>query len=270
MTRSRFSDALAFVLAEEGGSVDHPRDPGGPTRHGVTQGTLARWRGRPVSREEVWALGPADVEPIYRALYWDAVAGDALPPGLDLAVFDTSVHAGPRRALRLLQQALGVPEDGRMGPITTAAAASDPPAAIRALLARRLAHLKTLPGWPTFGRGWSRRLRRLEQAALARATPTRLAIAGGSSQQAAPGRATLDQPTTTGEVSMLDTKSILASRTVWANLVGLAAVALGALGFDTSGLDPSAFAEAAIQLVVASSFIASTVFRIVATRQLLG
>lgn len=69
---------------------------------------------------------------------------------------------------------------------------------------------------------------------------------------------------------MLDTKSILASRTVWSNLVGLAAVALGVFGFDTTGLDPSAFAEAAVQLVAAASFIASTVFRIVATRQLLG
>ena len=36
---------------------------------------------------------------------------------------------------------------------------------------------------------------------------------------------------------MLDTKTILASRTVWANLIGLAALVLGLFGFDGSALD---------------------------------
>lgn len=35
---------------------------------------------------------------------------------------------------------------------------------------------------------------------------------------------------------MFDTKTILASRTIWANLIGLAALVLGLLGFDTSAL----------------------------------
>ncbi|MFC4174673.1 hypothetical protein ACFOYU_21900 [Microvirga sp. GCM10011540] len=69
---------------------------------------------------------------------------------------------------------------------------------------------------------------------------------------------------------MIDTKTILASRTVWANLVGLAALVLGLLGFDASELDSGAFAEAAAQLVAGASFIASTVFRILATKQILS
>ena len=67
---------------------------------------------------------------------------------------------------------------------------------------------------------------------------------------------------------MLDTKTILFSRTVWANLVGLAALALGLLGFETAGLDEAALVESILQLVAAASFVLSTVFRIVATRQL--
>jgi hypothetical protein len=69
---------------------------------------------------------------------------------------------------------------------------------------------------------------------------------------------------------MLDTKPILLSRTVWANLVGLAAVALGLLGFDTAGLDEAALVESILQLVAAASFVLSTFFRVVATRQLLA
>jgi hypothetical protein len=67
---------------------------------------------------------------------------------------------------------------------------------------------------------------------------------------------------------MLDIKSIFLSRTVWANLVGLVALALGFLGFDTRELDEAAVVESILQIVAAGSFVLSTVFRIVATRQL--
>ena len=67
---------------------------------------------------------------------------------------------------------------------------------------------------------------------------------------------------------MLDTKSILASRTVWANLVGLVALALGLLGFDTRELDQAALVESILQIIAAASFVLSTFFRILATRQL--
>ena len=69
---------------------------------------------------------------------------------------------------------------------------------------------------------------------------------------------------------MIDTKTILASRTVWANLIGLAALVLGLFGFDASALNSPGFAEAAAQLIAAASFVASTVFRILATRQILN
>lgn len=69
---------------------------------------------------------------------------------------------------------------------------------------------------------------------------------------------------------MLDTKTILASRTVWANLIGLVALVLGLFGFDASALGTGAFEEAVIQIIAAASFIASTVFRILATKQILN
>lgn len=69
---------------------------------------------------------------------------------------------------------------------------------------------------------------------------------------------------------MIDTKTILASRTVWANLIGLVALVLGLLGFDAGDLETEAFAQAAVQLVAAASFVASTLFRILATRQIMS
>ncbi len=69
---------------------------------------------------------------------------------------------------------------------------------------------------------------------------------------------------------MLDTKTIFTSRTIWSNLIGLAALVLGLFGFDASELGSGAFEEAAVQLIAAASFVASTIFRIVATKQIVN
>lgn len=253
MAASNFDRALARVLQFEGGFVNHPLDPGGATNLGVTRATLARARARPVTVDHVRALTRSEAASIYRRFYWNAVRADDLPGGLDLAVFDLAVNAGPARAARLLQKALGLPLDGVIGPKTLAAArAANPAEAIAALTRARLGFLHRLSTWRVFGRGWSRRVAAIERAslALARAPAT---LPSTSDQKGPP---------------MTDTKSILASRTVWANVIGLAAVALGVLGYNTAGLDATGLADAAVQIVAAVSFIASTIFRVVATTRL--
>lgn len=69
---------------------------------------------------------------------------------------------------------------------------------------------------------------------------------------------------------MIDSKTILSSRTVWSNVIGLGALVLGSLGLDATGLEAPAFADAVAQIIAAGSFIASTVFRIIATKQILN
>lgn len=253
MAARNFDFALAHVLQFEGGFVNHPLDPGGATNLGITRATLARSRGRPVTVAHVRALTRSEAASIYRRFYWNAVRADDLPGGLDLAVFDLAVNAGPARAARLLQRALGVSADGAIGSTTLAAArAANPAEAIAALTRARLGFLHRLSTWRVFGRGWSRRVAAIERASLALAgAPAKLPFT--------PARK--GPPVT-------DTKSILASRTVWANAIGLAAVALGFFGYDTAGLDATGLAEAIVQIVAAASFVASTIFRVVATKQL--
>ena len=67
---------------------------------------------------------------------------------------------------------------------------------------------------------------------------------------------------------MNDVKSILASRTVWANIVGLISVGLALAGIDLDDADANRLVEAATQIVAAMSFIGSTVFRIAASHRL--
>ncbi|NBJ11518.1 glycoside hydrolase family 108 protein [Microvirga arsenatis] len=164
---SRFEQAVGIVLEHEGGFVDHPRDPGGATRFGITRETLSRARGRPATVEDVRRLTRAEARAIYRRLYWDVLRADELPPGLDLAAFDLAVHAGPPRAAAMLQAVVGVEADGIVGPRTLAAArAADAAQAIRSLTRARLGFLSRLAAWPVFGRGWSRRVLGVEREAL--------------------------------------------------------------------------------------------------------
>ncbi len=170
MASDNFAAALTHVFRHEGGYVDHPLDPGGATNRGVTRATLAAFRGRPVSKAEVMALSVEEASLIYRRLYWDKVAAGALPAGVDLVVFDAAVNSGPARAARWLQAELGVAADGVVGPVTLAAArAAQAPALIGSYSRRRLSFMQRLPTWRAFGRGWSRRVREVEAAALAMA-----------------------------------------------------------------------------------------------------
>ena len=154
-----FDKAVQRILRWEGGYVDHPEDPGGATNRGITQATLSSWRGRPVSKDEVRALTVGETKAIYRARYWDRVRGDELPAPLAVMAFDTAVLSGPSAAAKALQRAIGANPDGAIGPLTIAAArAADLRQSVGRFYDERLAFLQRLSHWPTFGRGWKRRL----------------------------------------------------------------------------------------------------------------
>jgi lysozyme family protein len=260
MAAENFDRCLSLVLVHEGGFVDHPRDPGGATNLGITQATLSKSRGRPSFVEDVRRLTKAEAGEIYRGSYWASVEGDRLPGGLDLAVFDFAVNSGPRRAVRMLQDLLGVAEDGVIGPHTLAAAdAADVPKLIADLSAARLRFLGGLSTWSVFGTGWRRRVQSVERQAK------ELALIAQREPAAAP--ILRSTPVQKGP-SMLDTKSMLASRTVWANVIGLASIGLSIFGVHTGQIDANGLADAMAQLVAAGSFVASTVFRVTATRQI--
>lgn len=157
--KANFGNALAHVLKHEGGFVNHPKDPGGMTNLGVTKRVWESWTGKPASEADMRALTPAAVAPLYRARYWDAVRGDDLPAGVDYAVFDAAVNSGPVQAVKWLQRAVGVADDGKIGPATLAAVRAMPAVdVVAAFTNRRRQFLQGLKTWPVFGKGWDRRV----------------------------------------------------------------------------------------------------------------
>lgn len=133
------------VLAREGGFVDNPHDRGGPTKYGITQETLASWRGLPVTPDDVRTLGKDEAKSILRFRYVVQPGFDHIEDGsLRAVIVDIAVNSGARQAVLLLQRALDVTDDGILGPETLEAAnekADDERAmaavAIRTLTARQ-------------------------------------------------------------------------------------------------------------------------------------
>lgn len=150
-----FDTAFDRILSHEGGYSNHPDDPGGETMWGVTI-AVARANGytgpmRSMPRETAKA--------IYRSQYWDKVQADRMPFPVAFQVFDAAVNHGAAQAAKLLQRAAGVADDGIIGPKTLAAVASRNAAVILLLFnAEREQFYTDLKTWPSFGKGWSRRV----------------------------------------------------------------------------------------------------------------
>ena len=165
--REYYAESLAEVLKHEGGFVNHVKDPGGMTNLGVTKATWEEWVGHPVDEKAMRALKPADVATMYKRKFWDKIAGDELPIGIDYCVFDAAVNSGPGRASKWLQGVVGVDMDGLIGPKTLAAVkAFNQRQFISDYCKRRLSFMQDLPTWATFGKGWTKRVTEVEQTAL--------------------------------------------------------------------------------------------------------
>ncbi len=114
-----FQRAVARVLADEGGYVANPADPGGETRFGISK--------RNYPNLDVAALSRAQAIAIYYRDWWQRYHYAELPGPIAVKLFDLAVNIGPDHAARCLQRALRacgrrMAEDGVVGRATLAAA----------------------------------------------------------------------------------------------------------------------------------------------------
>lgn len=119
------SDIIAGIIEVEGRTyTDKPHDRGGPTKFGITQKTLAAYRGHEVSPADVEGLTEAEAQQIYREEYILKPGFDALAdPNVRTLAVDCGVLHGQQKAIEMLQRALGNKNpDGILGPITLTAA----------------------------------------------------------------------------------------------------------------------------------------------------
>lgn len=93
-----FSAAFAKTFAFEGGYVDDPDDPGGPTKYGISQRAYPELCIETLTKDEAMA--------IYKRDYWTRCRyAEITVAAIAIELFDVAVVCGPRRANMLLQEA---------------------------------------------------------------------------------------------------------------------------------------------------------------------
>lgn len=148
-----FEQSFQRLMRFEGGYTDNPADRGGKTNFGVTE-AVARsfgYTGPMVDMPQDFA------RKVYQKAYWDACSCDDLPDCVRYDVFDAAVNSGTGQAGKWLQRAVGVADDGVIGPQTIKACQSTSSIANK-FNGQRLMFMTTLPSWTTFGKGWARRI----------------------------------------------------------------------------------------------------------------
>ena len=144
--------AIRTTLKWEGGYVNHPNDPGGPTNWGITIADAKKyWKPDP-SLQDMKKMPIEVAIDIYVTKYWKTpyYDCDSLDNGVDLAVFDFGVNSGPSRSKKYLDMSVG-------GSATET---------INHLMDHREAFLKGLKIFPTFGKGWLNRTKDIRSVAL--------------------------------------------------------------------------------------------------------
>lgn len=152
---SNYTKSLAYVLKDEGGYTNDPRDPGGPTNFGITIADYRMYINKGGTAEDVKNMTVTQAKTIYKSKYWDAMNCSDLPSGVDYTVFDYGVNSGITRSKRVYNQFKSL---------------SDPVKIINAINDERLAFLKSLKTWPTFGKGWGPRVQRVRTNSISMAT----------------------------------------------------------------------------------------------------
>jgi lysozyme family protein len=146
-----FDEAFLVLIGHEGGLVNHPRDPGGVTKYGISQ--------RAYPGEDIPGMTLERAKQIYQRDYWGPAGCDAVPDGVKFSLFDMAVNSGVKPAIKCLQRAVGVTDDGVLGPLTLQAVASIHPSKFIARFnGHRLQFMSGLSNWPAFGRGWANRI----------------------------------------------------------------------------------------------------------------
>ena len=169
----RFDDCLKIILKFEGGYSDRKEDRGGATNFGVTQTTYDTFRlntNKPL--QPVKFITEQEAHIIYHMYYWTPSKAPQLPEPLDLVMFDSWIQHRPKVAMQFLQQALGIPDDGKYGQQTATAVADEVKADRLHALCENIIHLRlafynrlALEGDQVKNlNGWRNRMRHLQGA----------------------------------------------------------------------------------------------------------
>lgn len=147
LSEAQIQKLLDGLLEREGGLVDHPQDPGGLTKFGISS--------KSYPEVDIRNLTKDDAKAIYRRDYLEKFRLHELSQEWNAEiVLDWLVNGG---SVKRIQRIVGVTPDGNIGPVTLRAIDKADP---HYLLLQRLDYYLSLVPHP-FLKGWVNRLKML-------------------------------------------------------------------------------------------------------------
>ena len=145
------------------GYVNIPADRGGETKYGIAQNAN--------QDVDVKSLDLEGAMSVYFESYWLRGKCEELPYPISLIHFDGCVNHGIGRANKFLQRAVGVQDDGVIGPITMKKINDADPAALIESIAEQRSNfyhaiVKRDPSQAVFLKGWMRRINEVREFTL--------------------------------------------------------------------------------------------------------
>jgi lysozyme family protein len=92
---NNFTSSMKFILKWEGGYVNHPKDPGGETKYGISKKSHPEL--------DIPNLTVEAALNIYFEDYWKKAGCQLLEQPLATCVMNAAVMSGPRRAIGILE-----------------------------------------------------------------------------------------------------------------------------------------------------------------------
>jgi len=137
-------------MGSEGGYVNRASDPGGETNWGISKRSYPNLDIKSLTREQA--------KKIYLEDFWLDGSMPSFHGAIAFQVFDAAVNHGPQTAIRLLQRAVGVADDGNVGPVTRAAVrAMSVTDVLLLFMAERFEFWTRCSDWKNSSKGWVRR-----------------------------------------------------------------------------------------------------------------
>jgi lysozyme family protein len=146
------------VLKAEGGYVNHPNDPGGATKFGISS--------RSYPGEDIPNMTIDRAKQIFINDYYNKVGGDTLmniDPKLAAHVSDMAFNAGPGTAVKLLYDAVDLPRKTKITPELLSALGNKTELA-QDYTNARMNYYSGLGNAGTFLKGWTNRVNNLNKA----------------------------------------------------------------------------------------------------------